>query len=166
VPPEELVLDCACGIGTQALGLVSHGWSVIGSDLSPTATSRARTEATGRDVRLPVAVADMCALPFTDAGLAALVCADNALPHLTTSGDLAVALAEFRRVLRPGGVALISTRDYDRARQDLPTSSPPGVHESRQGGRSHSSCGTGTTTARGTTSNTSSWWRRRMGPGA
>jgi len=75
----------------------------------------------------------MCALPFTDAGLAALVCADNALPHLTTSGDLAVALAEFRRVLRPGGVALISTRDYDRARQDLPTSTPPGVHESRQG---------------------------------
>jgi SAM-dependent methyltransferase len=133
VPPEEPVLDCACGIGTQTLGLLSHGWTVIGTDLSRGAISRARTEAIRRGVRLPVAVADMRGLPFAEASVAALVCADNSLPHLTTPSDLATGLDEFRRVLRPGGVALISTRDYDRARQDPPSSTPPGVHDSRQG---------------------------------
>ena len=29
------VLDCACGIGTQALGLAALGYTVTGSDISP-----------------------------------------------------------------------------------------------------------------------------------
>ena len=29
------VLDCACGIGTQILGLATHGFVTTGSDLSP-----------------------------------------------------------------------------------------------------------------------------------
>lgn len=35
------VLDCACGIGTQALGLAALGYRVTGSDLSPVAVTRA-----------------------------------------------------------------------------------------------------------------------------
>jgi len=36
------VLDCACGIGTQALGLAALGYAVEGSDASPAARARAR----------------------------------------------------------------------------------------------------------------------------
>jgi 2-polyprenyl-3-methyl-5-hydroxy-6-metoxy-1,4-benzoquinol methylase len=35
------VLDCACGIGTQSLGLAKLGYHVTGSDLSADAVRRA-----------------------------------------------------------------------------------------------------------------------------
>lgn len=35
------VLDCSCGIGTQAIGLALAGHQVVGSDLSPVAAARA-----------------------------------------------------------------------------------------------------------------------------
>lgn len=42
------VLDCACGIGTQAIGLAMLGYSVEGSDPSDVSIDRARREATAR----------------------------------------------------------------------------------------------------------------------
>src|SRR5580658_8096801 len=42
------ILDCACGIGTQALGLASLGHRVVASDLSRAAVSRATREAERR----------------------------------------------------------------------------------------------------------------------
>ena len=45
------ILDCACGIGTQALGLAQRGHTLVGADLSPAAICRARREAEQR--RLP-----------------------------------------------------------------------------------------------------------------
>jgi glycine/sarcosine N-methyltransferase len=51
----------------------------------------------------------------------AVVCMDNALPHLLTDEDLAAACASLHRSLVPGGVLLASTRDYDAA----PTGDPP-----------------------------------------
>jgi 2-polyprenyl-3-methyl-5-hydroxy-6-metoxy-1,4-benzoquinol methylase len=39
------ILDCACGIGTQALGLASFGHQVTASDLSRAQVNRAKHEA-------------------------------------------------------------------------------------------------------------------------
>ncbi|MFZ3469534.1 hypothetical protein ACODT3_29350 [Streptomyces sp. 4.24] len=39
-----------------------------------------------------------------------MVCADNALPHLLTAAGVRAALAEMLRVLRPGGLLLLSAR--------------------------------------------------------
>ncbi|MGW2234226.1 class I SAM-dependent methyltransferase, partial [Streptomyces sp. NPDC001759] len=40
-PGPHHLLDCACGIGTQAIGLARAGHRVVGSDLSPVAAARA-----------------------------------------------------------------------------------------------------------------------------
>jgi cyclopropane fatty-acyl-phospholipid synthase-like methyltransferase len=40
VGPGEAVLDAACGIGTQTIGLLKEGYSVTASDCSPVATER------------------------------------------------------------------------------------------------------------------------------
>jgi glycine/sarcosine N-methyltransferase len=53
------VLDCACGIGTQALGLAKLGFSITGSDVSSGAIQRARSEAATRRLDIPFYVADM-----------------------------------------------------------------------------------------------------------
>ena len=45
------VLDCACGIGTQAIGLAMLGFSVEGSDPSNASINRARREAIARGLK-------------------------------------------------------------------------------------------------------------------
>jgi glycine/sarcosine N-methyltransferase len=115
----ETVLDAACGIGTQALGLARAGFAVTASDVSPAAVARCAREATARGLLIRTAVADLRTL---DLGrFDAVVCMDNALPHLLTDEELAAACASLHRSLVPGGVLLASTRDYDTA----PTGDPP-----------------------------------------
>lgn len=128
------VLDCSCGIGTQAIGLALRGHRVTGTDLSPRAAARAGREAARRGLNLRTAVADMRRLPFPDGRFDTVVCADNSLPHLLTEPDVRAALAEMRRVLRPAGLLLVSTRPYEDLLRDRPTSTPPQVHRAADGG--------------------------------
>ncbi|MCX5196622.1 class I SAM-dependent methyltransferase [Streptomyces sp. NBC_00249] len=132
-PGPHKVLDNACGIGTQALGLARLGHRVTGTDLSPVATARAAREAAARGLSLSVAAADMRALPFPAASFDAVVCADNALPHLLRAEDVRAALAETRRVLRPGGLLLLSTRPYGALRRTRPASEAPRVRTGPDG---------------------------------
>src|SRR5579864_2101202 len=53
------VLDCACGIGTQALGLAKFGFQITACDLSPAAVERIRMEAEKRGLSVRTFVADM-----------------------------------------------------------------------------------------------------------
>ena len=73
---------------------------------------------------LGLAVADMRALPFADKAFDVIVCADNALPHLLTAADVTRALGEMGRVARPDGLVVVTTRDYDQARKDHPSTTP------------------------------------------
>lgn len=128
------VLDCSCGIGTQAIGLALRGHRVTGTDLSARAAARAVREAAHRNVTLRTGVADMRCLPFSDGRFDTVVCADNALPHLLTEQDVHAALTEMRRVLRPAGLLLLSTRPYDDLLRNRPASTAPQVHQAADGG--------------------------------
>jgi len=113
-PGPRRIADVACGIGTQALGLAALGHEVSASDLSPQAVARARREADARGVAIRFAVGDMRRCDeLHPPGPDVVLAADNALPHLDADG-IRAALAAFRRLVRPGGVALVSVRDYDR----------------------------------------------------
>lgn len=113
VVPGSAVLDAACGIGTQALGLAQLGYNVTASDLSSAAVARARSEAGARGLAMTFAVADLRRLASAfDTRFTALVACDNAIPHLLSDAEIGAAFAECRRVLEPGGVLLISVRDY------------------------------------------------------
>jgi glycine/sarcosine N-methyltransferase len=50
---------------------------------------------------------------------------DNALPHLLEPDEVATALASMRAKLRPGGLLVVSIRDYDAALADRPPVGPP-----------------------------------------
>ena len=110
------VLDAACGIGTQALGLAARGYQVTASDLSQAEVERARREAALRGLSLDFAVADMRAA-FAAHGrrqFDLVVACDNSVPHLLTDDDLRQAFGQFHACLRPGGGCLLTVRDYDQ----------------------------------------------------
>jgi glycine/sarcosine N-methyltransferase len=124
------IADVACGIGTQLIGLAGLGHRVLGADISARAVRRARRECAAADVPAALLVADMRKLPLGDSCTDAVICADNALPHLLAGDDVLAALEQMRRILRPGGTAVITTRDYDSVLADPPSSTLPQVFRS------------------------------------
>lgn len=98
------------------------------------AAARAAQEAAARGAGLPAAAADMRRLPFVSSVFDVVVCADNSLAHLLTAPDVEAALAGMRRVLRDGGLLVLTLRDYDQIRRTRPGAAPPQVSED-SGGR-------------------------------
>lgn len=98
------VLDFGCGRGEMSLRLLHSGARVVGIDISKTYVDIARSEATaaGHDPGLfEFLVMDAHILEFED-NCFDLVIGRGILHHL----DYETALAEVRRVLRPGGRAV------------------------------------------------------------
>jgi len=127
--PSAYVLDCACGIGTQTIGLAQRGHSLVGSDLSSLAVERARTEAKRRGLDIPLHVADMLDLSTVpESGFDAALIADNALPHLLTQSDLEKALAQICGKLTDAGVMIATLRDYDALSAERPSVQPPAFY--------------------------------------
>jgi SAM-dependent methyltransferase len=99
------VIDVGCGTGDNLEALEEIvGRTVVGVELSPYAVRHAPRTAAG-DVRVGVSRAEH--LPFAT-GSADLITSMDVIEHL----DDAVALAEYRRVLRPGGLVLLTVPAY------------------------------------------------------
>ena len=123
------VLDCACGIGTQTIGIAQRGHIVVGSDLSPSAVARATQEATMRGLNVTFHLADMRKLSvIPETGFDAVVIADNALPHLLTQSDLEEAVREIAGKLKHSGILLATIRDYDQLISVRPTMQAPAFY--------------------------------------
>ncbi|HVC86506.1 MAG TPA: ubiquinone/menaquinone biosynthesis methyltransferase [Gaiellaceae bacterium] len=96
----DRVLDGACGTGDLALADLKAGaGTVTGLDFSEAMLARARRKTALRDDALDWVHGDLLALPFADATF------DSATVGfgVRNVSDLELALAELRRVLRPGG---------------------------------------------------------------
>lgn len=126
------LLDCTCGIGTQALPLALIGYDVTGTDVSSAAVERAGAEALARGIEVDLRVADLRDLRrHVNGRFDVVISCDNALPHLLTDDDLLAALRNVRECLRPKGLMLASLRDYDALRRDRPPGIPITVHGDR-----------------------------------
>ncbi len=130
------LLDCACGIGTQAIGLAHLGYAVTASDISDGELSEAEKRASTANVRVRLAHADFCALSDTFAEQFDIVIAmDNALPHMLSSDALGKAVGSICGQLKENGIFVGSIRDYDAILQEKPPYSPPYIHKTDSGQR-------------------------------
>jgi glycine/sarcosine N-methyltransferase len=127
------ILDCACGIGTQALGLASLGHRVVASDLSPAEVRRAEREARIRELDIEFYVSDMTSLSEIPGSFDVVAALDNALPHLTPD-QLRQAIKAVASRLKRGGLFLASMRDYDELVEQRPAMQTP-VFFGREGTR-------------------------------
>lgn len=101
------VADIGCGPGHVARYLHEQGVSALGIDLSPEMIR----VATGLHPGLPFRVGDMRQLDMADGSLAGVI-AFYAIVHFVPT-ELAPVFREFRRVLAPGGFALVAFHSGD-----------------------------------------------------
>lgn len=130
------ILDCACGIGTQAIGLASMGYRVTASDISDNELTEAQKRAEKNGVQIRFEHADFCALEKTFSEPFDIVIAmDNALPHMLSNADLEKAVISMTSQTRPGGIFVASIRDYDALLAEKPMYSAPYIHKTEKGQR-------------------------------
>ena len=104
LPRRGRVLDAGCGSG-QTMAWLKQAlpeWEMTGIDVSHDAVRAAAS------LGESVALASVTDLPFAEKSFGLLVSLD-VLQHLPLNGGDAITLAEFRRVLEPGGILLIRT---------------------------------------------------------
>ena len=130
------ILDCACGIGTQAIGLASLGYSVTASDISDGELAQAEKRAEENRVKIRFAHGDFRALSDTFSEQFDIVIAmDNALPHMLSHDDLETAVKSIVNQTTEGGIFVASIRDYDALLTEKPPYSPPYIHKTEDGQR-------------------------------
>lgn len=98
------VLDAACGEGYGSAFLAGGAASVTGVDLSTAAIAHAQSRYTARR-NLKFVAGAVTSLPFADASFDVVVSFET-IEHLAPQAEM---MAEFRRVLRPDGLMVISS---------------------------------------------------------
>jgi SAM-dependent methyltransferase len=130
------ILDCACGIGTQAIGLANLGYHVVASDISSEEIKQARKRAENQNADIIFENADFRELSQKfDQKFDIIIAMDNALPHMLTKTDLKKALCSIVDQLSLNGMFVASIRDYDILLQNKPPYSPPYIHKTQNGQR-------------------------------
>lgn len=111
------VADVASGTGYHAIKLASEGFEVTAADGSANMVRKTEENAEAMNVELDaVRVADWRELHevFGANQFDALVCLGNAFTHLFEEDARRQALESMFTVLKPGGLAVIDHRNYDK----------------------------------------------------
>ena len=103
------VLEAGCGIGTDGAQFARAGARYTGLDLSDTALTLARRRFDAEGLEAALLRASITELPFPDASFD-LVYSNGVIHH---ERDTERAVAEFHRVLRPGGHAIVMVYHRD-----------------------------------------------------
>lgn len=130
------ILDCACGIGTQAIGLALIGYNVTASDISDGEIEEAKKRAAKNGTEIQFKQADFCALSeaFSER-FNIIIAMDNALPHMLSSASLENAVRSIVNQIEHGGIFVASIRDYDMLLTEKPSYSAPYIHKTDKGQR-------------------------------
>jgi SAM-dependent methyltransferase len=124
------ILDAACGIGTQSIGLAQRGYRVTACDISAQELEYARKESDNHRTNVAFRVADMRTIWDTlQMQFDLVIACDNAVPHLLSNDEILQAFVQFYQCSKSG--CLISVRDY--ATMQRTPFYPRVIHQTAQG---------------------------------
>ena len=107
---KHRVLDLACGVGRDSLQLAKQGLTVTGADASFNGIRLAQKRAREQGIPLTPVMGDARCLPFSSEAFEGVYC--FGLLHEFTGeekqADIAAVMAEIRRILRPGGLLVLT----------------------------------------------------------
>jgi SAM-dependent methyltransferase len=113
----KIILDCGAGGERPPLALFhSFGYTTTGIDIDPEAVRKAAAFCERTGTELGISEGDMRKMPFPD-GSFSFVYSYNAVGFMTKP-DIAIAVSEMERVLRPAGLCFVnfdSVDDPDRS---------------------------------------------------
>jgi ubiquinone/menaquinone biosynthesis C-methylase UbiE len=104
----EKILDIACGDGELSLRIADKGADVYGLDMSAEGIASARRLAKIAKLNCEFTVGDAERLPYSDGFFDKVVCSSS-LEHFK---DDAQSLSEMKRVLKPGGKAVLTVDSF------------------------------------------------------
>jgi ubiquinone/menaquinone biosynthesis C-methylase UbiE len=101
---ESKILEAGIGTGRIGLPLLERGYALVGADLSTAMMGKLQEKIIGQNYRLTLVQSDVNGFPFPDASFDCVYAVH--LYHLVANWQN--ALAEAIRVIKPGGVMLVS----------------------------------------------------------
>lgn len=113
LPAGARILDAPCGWGRHTLLLPDAGQDAFGADLSFDLLRRAADGARAAGLPVRFAASDIRAMPFRDGSFDAVLNVFTSLGLFLKDEEDIRALAEARRVLRPGGKFLLESMHRD-----------------------------------------------------
>lgn len=106
-PPAGNILDVGCGYGRTTVPLAELGFKVVGIDVVPRMIEEAHREYPGIDFRTMSATAISFPGNYFDGALFSF----NGLDYIYPAARRIQALREIYRVLRPGGILILSSHN-------------------------------------------------------
>ncbi len=116
VPRNGFILDLGCGEGRNSLYLSQVGYNIIGIDLSFKAASVMKNNFFEESLKGLVLTGDARLLPFKSNSLDGIL-AHHLFDHLDKNG-FDQAISECLRILKPGGVLLLTMDSFSEAASD------------------------------------------------
>jgi glycine/sarcosine N-methyltransferase len=115
------VLDCACGTGRHLPMFHALGCEVMGSDISASMLAQARKNLNDIEMELPLHRVDYRFLPqHFDRQFDAVTCLSSSILHMPSEEEVLRALASMRRVLRDGGLLILTQGTTDKQWREQP----------------------------------------------
>jgi glycine/sarcosine N-methyltransferase len=113
------ILDCACGIGSAAIGLARCGYQVTASDASGSMVTEAerRARAAAVDIRFVTCQWEDLPGQFQDP-FDLVLCIGNSISHTPNRCVILRALAAMRAVLKSDGALLVDSRNWEKMRRE------------------------------------------------
>ncbi len=127
---DPKVLDCACGVGADAIALARRGFRVWGSDGSEAMLAKARERVAEAGLDLPLEICHWEDLPGCfDERFDFMLCLGNSVSHLQ-GDEMVEAFRGMAAVLAPGGLLVVNARNWEKLRREQPrVTFPPRVLE-------------------------------------
>ncbi len=117
---DPKILDCACGVGADAVALARRGYRVWGSDGSEAMLAKARQRITEAGLELPLEVCRWQDLPGCfEERFDFMLCLGNSVSHLQ-GDDMIEAFRGMAAVLGPGGLLVVNARNWEKLRREQP----------------------------------------------
>ncbi|MCK9521567.1 MAG: methyltransferase domain-containing protein [Proteobacteria bacterium] len=111
LPPGTLLLDMACGNGSNAIGMAKRNYRMVGVDLSLSMLARAGEAAQEAGQKINFIHGDMRDLGF-DKTFDGIICMDTSFGFFDEATNVKV-LTSVYKALKPGGVFLLEVANRD-----------------------------------------------------
>lgn len=129
------ILVAGCGYGRHCAYFARRGFDTTGLDASRTAIEMAQEAARVDGLEIVLSCASATRMPFPDASFDAVY--DHALLHHLIAEDRVKAVGEYRRVLRPGALLVVSVLSVDDPDCGIGPELEPGTFRGADGRLEH-----------------------------